>query len=130
MMSEKIIRSSIHDEETLDPENWDQVRALGHRMVDDMVTYLSEVRERPVWQPIPADVKAYFEEPLPQEPSDSSEVYNDFLEFIQPYPMGNIHPRFWGWVIGTGTTTGMFAEMLAAGMNPNVGGGDHIANYV
>jgi glutamate/tyrosine decarboxylase-like PLP-dependent enzyme len=44
--------------------------------------------------------------------------------------MGNIHPRFWGWVIGTGTPSGMLAEMLAAAMNPNLGGGDHVANYV
>jgi glutamate/tyrosine decarboxylase-like PLP-dependent enzyme len=44
--------------------------------------------------------------------------------------MGNIHPRFWGWVIGTGTPLGMLADMLAAGMNPNVGGADHTANYV
>jgi glutamate/tyrosine decarboxylase-like PLP-dependent enzyme len=41
--------------------------------------------------------------------------------------MGNIHPRFWGWVIGTGTPLGVLAEMLAAGLNPNVGGGDHVA---
>ena len=44
--------------------------------------------------------------------------------------MGNIHPRFWGWVMGNGSATGMFAEMLASGMNPNMGGGDHIGNYV
>ena len=47
-----------------------------------------------------------------------------------PYPLGNIHPRFWGWVIGTGTPIGALAEMLAAGMNPNVGGGEHIAQHV
>ncbi len=129
-MPEKDIRNSDFDEETLDPKSWGEVRELGHRMVDDMVTYLAEVRERSVWKPIPKDIKAHFDEPLPQEPLNSSEVYDEFLKFIQPYPMGNIHPRFWGWVIGTGTATGMFAEMLAAGMNPNVGGGDHIANYV
>lgn len=39
--------------ETLDPENWDEMRALAHRMVDDALTYLETVRERPVWQPIP-----------------------------------------------------------------------------
>jgi aromatic-L-amino-acid decarboxylase len=44
--------------------------------------------------------------------------------------MGNTHPRFWGWVIGTGSPSGMLAEMLAAGMNPNLGGGDHGAVYV
>jgi glutamate/tyrosine decarboxylase-like PLP-dependent enzyme len=44
--------------------------------------------------------------------------------------MGNIHHRFWGWVIGTGTPSGVLAEMLAATMNPNAGGGDHAAFYV
>ncbi|MFX0117268.1 MAG: pyridoxal phosphate-dependent decarboxylase family protein, partial [Candidatus Hodarchaeota archaeon] len=53
-----------------------------------------------------------------------------FLEKILSYPLGNTHPRFWGWVCGTGTPFGMFAEMLAAAMNANLGGGDHIANYV
>jgi glutamate/tyrosine decarboxylase-like PLP-dependent enzyme len=47
-----------------------------------------------------------------------------------PYPMGNIHPRFWGWVMGNGTAFGMLAEMLAAGLNPNMGGGNHAPNYV
>ena len=42
--------------------------------------------------------------------------------------MGNIHPRFWGWVMGNGTPLGMLAEMLAAGMNPNMGGGEHGAS--
>jgi len=46
------------------------------------------------------------------------------------YPMGNIHPRFWGWVMGNGTPLGMLADMLAAGINPNMGGGDHAGNRV
>ncbi len=33
--------------ETLDPDNWDAMRALAHRMVDDAITYLETVRERP-----------------------------------------------------------------------------------
>ena len=57
-------------------------------------------------------------------------AYQDFVDKILPYPMGNIHPRFWGWVIGTGTPFGVLAEMLAATMNPNMGGGDHVANDV
>ena len=45
-------------EETLDPSNWDELRALGHRMVDDMMDYLEGVRERPVWRPVPAETRA------------------------------------------------------------------------
>ncbi len=121
-----------HDaiEETLDPDDWEAMRALGHRMVDDMMTYLAGVRERPVWQPVPEEVRQRFDRPLPVEPEAPDRVYEEFLRDVLPYPMGNIHPRFWGWVIGTGTPFAMLSEMLAAGMNPNVGGGDHIAGYV
>ena len=117
-------------EETLDPENWDELRALAHRMVDDMMTYLQTVRERPVWQPIPAGVKAYLQQPLPLEPEGAQQAYEDFVRHILPHPMGNIHPRFWGWVMGPGTAFGVLADMLAATMNPNLGGGEHVANYV
>ena len=120
----------IRIEETLDPHDWAEMRALGHRMLDDMLDYLESVRERPVWQPIPEPVKASFDRPLPLEPQPAEEVYQEFLENILYHPMGNIHPRFWGWVIGTGTVTGMLAEMLAAGMNPNLGGGDQVPAYV
>ena len=117
-------------EETLDPADWEALRALGHRMLDDMINYLQTVRERPVWQPVPELVKQHLKSPLPLEPQDSGSVYQDFLDQVLPYPLGNIHPRFWGWVMGNGTPFGMLAEMLAAGFNPNMGGGNHVANYV
>lgn len=118
-------------EETLDPENWDDLRQLGHRMVDDMIDWLQTVRERPAWQPIPEKTKEQLQnQPLPGEPKDLAGVYEDFLSEVRPYPKGNIHPRFWGWVDGTGTVSGMFAEMLAAGMNSNVGFGEHSAVLV
>lgn len=117
-------------EETLDPEDWESMWKLGHRMLDEMLEYLKTVSDRPVWQPIPEDVKQKFRRPLPVDPQKPEEIYKEFLDFILPYPLGNIHPRFWGWVAGTGTVTGMLAEMLAAGMNSNLAGADHIANYV
>ncbi|MCI0698326.1 aminotransferase class V-fold PLP-dependent enzyme [candidate division KSB1 bacterium] len=106
------------------------MRSLGHRMVDDMITYLQTLRERPAWQPIPQQVKERLHQPLPQQPEGAEVAYQDFLENVLPYPHGNIHPRYWGFVNGTGTVLGMFAEMLAAAMNPNVGGADHSAVYV
>ncbi len=121
---------STRTEESLDPEDWQAMRTLGHHMVDEMISYLQAVRERPVWQPIPADVKARLEQSVPRAPEGAARAYEDFTRYVLPHPMGNIHPRFWGWVIGTGTPLGMLAEMLAAGMNPNVGGGDHVANLV
>jgi len=117
-------------EETLDPQDWDAMRALGHRMVDDMMTYLQNVRERPVWQAMPERVKENLKKPLPIDPQSPEDAYQDFVENVLPYPLGNIHPRFWGWVMGGGTPFGVLAEMLAATMNPNLGGGEHVANNV
>ena len=112
--------------ETLDPENWDDIRALGHRMLDDMIDYVANIRDRPVWQPIPDEVRARFRRELPRQPSDLGDVYREFADFIVPYATGNVHPGFMGWVHGGGTAVGMLAEMLAAGLNANLGGRDHI----
>jgi glutamate/tyrosine decarboxylase-like PLP-dependent enzyme len=57
-------------------------------------------------------------------------VYQEFLENIFPYPMGNIHPRFWAWYMGNGTVFGALADFMAAIMNPTLGGGNHVANLV
>lgn len=118
------------EEIQLDPKDWDELRELGHQMLDDIFRYLQTVREKPAWVEIPNEVKAHFREPVPRAPQDPKAIYEEFLAKILPYPLGNTHPRFWGWVTGTGTPLGMLAEMLAAGMNSNVGGAEHIATYV
>src|SRR4030088_1696740 len=118
--------SPLGPSQTLDPHNWDEIRAQGHRMLDDMLDYAANVRERPVWQPIPGDVRARFRAELPRQPANLGEVYREFTDFIVPYATGNVHPGFMGWVHGGGTAVGMLAEMLAAGLNANLGGRDHI----
>ena len=117
------------DQETLDPESpaqWQELRAQGHVMLDDIFDYLEHLRERPVWQPIPEQVREGFHEPLPQGPSDLATVHDQFMKDILPYAVGNAHPGFMAWVHGGGTPVGMLAEMLAAGLNANLGGRDQI----
>jgi glutamate/tyrosine decarboxylase-like PLP-dependent enzyme len=116
--------------ETLDPENWEEMRALAHRMVDDAITYLETARERPVWQPIPEEVAARFEEQAPHKPAGAEAAYQEFLETIFPYPMGTTHPRFWGWYMGAGTVLGALADLMSSTQNSNLGGGNHVANLV
>ena len=111
---------------TLDPENWAELRAQAHRMLDDMLDYTKEIRRRPVWQPIPDEVRARRKSRAPRSPSELAEVHEEFMRFVLPYAVGNVHPGFMGWVHGGGTPVGMLAEMLAAGLNANLGGRDHI----
>lgn len=115
---------------TLDPVNWATTRETGHRMVDDMLGWQESIRTRAPWQPVPLATKLRLNEPVPFAGMPLDALYDDFVRDILPYPTGNIHPRFWGWVMGTGTPTGMLAEMLAAGMNSHVAGYDQAASVI
>ncbi|MER8483067.1 aspartate aminotransferase family protein [Mesorhizobium sp. M1322] len=114
-------------EETLDPVDWAGVQALSHRIVDDAVDYLRDVRERPVWQDMPEEVKAFFAAPLPRSPRPLAQVYREVAENVMAYPMGNIHPRFWSWYMGSSNFTGALGDFLAAVQGSNLGGGNHAA---
>lgn len=113
-------------ENTLDPADWTELRIQGHRMLDDMMDYLENIRSRPVWRPIPDAVRRCFCESLPQEECALADIHREFMDNILPYAVGNAHPGFMGWVHGGGTPVGMLAEMLAAGLNANLGGRNQI----
>ncbi|HXW29519.1 MAG TPA: pyridoxal-dependent decarboxylase [Xanthobacteraceae bacterium] len=114
-------------EETLDPENWSEALALSHQIIKDAVTYLRDVRDRPVWQEMPADVRSRFSTPLPRGPEPLGDIYQMLTETVMRYPMGNIHPRFWSWYMGSSNFTGALGDFLAAIQGSNLGGGDHAA---
>src|SRR3984893_18598769 len=111
----------------LDPDDWQAFRVASRGALDDMIDFLQTIRERPVWQQASAEVVREFRQPLPAAPQDLDQVLADFSTLIRPYATGNLHPLFMGWVHGAGTPVGMIAEMLAAGLNANCGGRNHIA---
>lgn len=110
------------NELTLDPSDWKDFQRLGHEMIDDMVGHLQTLDEKPAWQPIGDAVRQDLSEPLPLSPQGAEQAYRDFKTNVLPYPNGNLHPRFWGWVQGTGIPLAMLADMLASGMNPHMAG--------
>lgn len=114
---------------SLDPQSaadWDALRQQGHRMLDDIFDYMQNLREGPVWQSAPADVRQQFLQPLPRQGQSLEKTHESFKQNILPYAIGNAHPGFMGWVQGGGNPVGMLAEMLAAGVNANVGGRDQM----
>jgi aromatic-L-amino-acid decarboxylase len=107
---------------SLDPDDWDEMRALGHRILDDMFDYQQGLRARPVWQAMPEAAHAALRRPLPGGPGRLEDAYRTLQESVIPYTVGNPHPGFMGWVHGAGTPVGMIAEMIAGALNANVGG--------
>jgi glutamate/tyrosine decarboxylase-like PLP-dependent enzyme len=110
---------------TLDPDDlqhWQQLRAFGHRILDEMFDHLEGVRERPVWQPMTERAREALRQPLPRGAGDISTAWRSLQDSVIPYTAGNTHPGFMGWVQGAGTPVGMLAELIAGGLNANVGG--------
>ncbi len=114
-------------EETLDPADWSSTRELAHKIVDDAISHIGRLRDRPIWQEMPGQVRATYKTPVPAHPMPLGDVYRELTENLMPYPMGNIHPRFWGWYMGAGNFTGALADFLAAIDGSNLGGGNTAA---
>lgn len=120
----------LFEEDTLDPQDWGELRALSHRIVDDAIDYVSGVRDRRVWQEMPEEVRASFATALPLAPTPTEDVYREVATNVLGYPMGNIHPRFWSWYMGSSNFTGALGDFLAAIQGSNLGGGNHAAALV
>ena len=91
-------------------------------MLDDILDHVAGVRGRPVWRPPPADLPESLAAPAPAVGSALATIHADFMADVAPYSVGNLHPRFFGWVHGGGALAGLVGEMLAAGLNANLGG--------
>ncbi|MGH7210007.1 MAG: pyridoxal phosphate-dependent decarboxylase family protein, partial [Acetobacteraceae bacterium] len=125
-MPESFDRSPpVRTEPDLDPEDWETFRTAAHAALDLAFDYMAGSRSRPVWQPTPETARAALATGLPAAGMPLDTVVRAFEEHVMPYATGNLHPRFMGWVHGGGNPAGLVGEMLAAGLNANLGGRDH-----
>ncbi|MEP3295387.1 MAG: pyridoxal-dependent decarboxylase, partial [Pseudoruegeria sp.] len=108
----------------LDPKDWTGFRADAHKMLDAALDKLEKAEEGRVWTPLPDAKKAELNIKVPEIGKSPSEV-RDALEGMLPYGVGNTHPRFWGWVHGTGTASGLMSDIATSVINANLGRRDH-----
>jgi glutamate/tyrosine decarboxylase-like PLP-dependent enzyme len=109
----------------------DQFRALGYRAVDLLAEQLAAVPDAPCRRALPEALRRQIlEQPLPEAGRSPEELLEAVASRILPYSMGNGSPRFFAWVNSPPAPLAVLAELLAAGMNSSVAGGDHAATYV
>src|SRR3954466_10094111 len=97
----------------------EEIRRIGYRVVDLIAAHITELPQRPVFRPYPEELSAaLLGAPPPEEGSSPDAILDDFLEQVEPYPFGNGSPRFYAWVNSPPQVMGIFAEALAATMNP------------
>ena len=108
-----------------------ELRRHGHRVVDLLVEHLTTLPDRPVFRPYPRDLAAQrLAAPLPEQGRPADELLDEIAATVLPWPLGNGHPRWAGWVNGPPSPVAVLADALATAMNPSVAGGNHAATYV
>ncbi|GJL94862.1 MAG: cytochrome d ubiquinol oxidase subunit I [Hyphococcus sp.] len=105
------------DDNLLDPANWEEFRSFLHELSDDVTTHLKDIRQKRVWTRPTPDVYDAFRSDIPVEGKGVDATYEEFKTNILPHIAGNIHPRFWGWVVGSGAPSSMVGDWLAAFVN-------------
>ncbi|MEY9846049.1 aspartate aminotransferase family protein [Streptacidiphilus sp. MAP5-3] len=101
-------------------------RSAGHDAVELLADYLDGLPARSVWTPMPEAARdALLDAPLPEVPTALDALVKTVGETVLPYPMGNGHPRFFGWVNAAPAPAGVLGALAGAAMNPSSAGGDH-----
>ena len=107
----------------------EEIRRIGYLAAEAVAEHRQRLQSRPVFGKIGADA-ALFEEAIPETGQPIEKTLEFVRERILPFPMGNSHPRFYGFINATADPIGITADYLAAAMNPNCWGGDHAAIHV
>ncbi len=109
----------------------EEFRRLGYRIVDLAAEYLQKLPRGPVFHRMRDEERnVLMAQPLPIAAAAPGDVIETIAHSILPHPMGNGHPRFFGWVNSPPAQLAVLTEMLAAAMNPSCAGGDHAAIYL
>jgi glutamate/tyrosine decarboxylase-like PLP-dependent enzyme len=109
----------------------EEFRRLGYQTVDLAATYLDGIRSEPVYRRMEeTERQAILNMPFPEMGVTGDEILRLVGQHLLAHPMGNGHPRFFGWVNSPPDAMAVVTEILAAAMNPSCAGGDHAAIYL
>src|SRR6202040_3978489 len=104
-------RRGAADGDSLDPVDWDVLKRTFQDAVEQAIDHLRTVRDQPVWRQTPEEVKRRLTAALPRNPEPLDALLSVFAQDMLPFATGNVHPRFFGWVHGSGNPAGALGEM-------------------
>lgn len=102
----------------------EEFRAAGHKLVDDIATFLESIPRRPVVPPItPRRLRqAMGTDSLPERGTPAAELLRDAARLLFDNSLLSAHPRFWGYINAGPAPIGALADLLASTVSPNTGG--------
>lgn len=101
----------------------DEFREAGHMLVDRIAVFIDSIRERPVNpDEQPTEIDRLLPTSLPENGMTASQLIEEFAPIFFDHSLLNGHPRFYGYVTSSAAPIGGLADLLAAAVNPNLGG--------
>jgi glutamate/tyrosine decarboxylase-like PLP-dependent enzyme len=102
----------------------EEFRELGHRLVDEIADFYAGLARRAVTAGQSAEqIRALLgDRGLPQSGSAASDVLERAADLVIEHSLHNGHPRFFGYITSSAAPLGALGDLLAAAVNPNVGG--------
>ena len=100
-------------------------RTLGHQLVDQVAARLESIPDGPVTRnESPSAVREALglTGPLPEEGMDAAQLLEQATRTLFDHSLFNAHPRFFGYITASPAPIGMLGDLLAAAVNPNLGG--------
>ncbi len=108
---------SRHSTGDMPPE---ELRRLGHEVVDWIADYLANVGKEPVLPSVrPGELRRALPDAPPERGEPLERALRDFREVVYPAVTHWNHPGFLAYFAVTGSGPGILGEMLAAALNVN-----------
>src|SRR5262245_15842298 len=102
----------------------EEFRQLGYRMVDRVADLLSSLPDRRV---TPGESPKWIRQllgssSLPEQGCEPHSLLDEAADLLLNHSLFNGHPRFLGFITSSAAPIGVLGDLLAAAVNPNVGG--------
>lgn len=103
--------------------NKEEFKKIGYQLVDKIADFLDSIAEKPVTKgESPMELRKIIDNvSLPEIGLPASEVISKTSDLLMGHSLLNGHPKFMGYITSSPAPIGMFADLLAASVNPNVG---------
>jgi glutamate/tyrosine decarboxylase-like PLP-dependent enzyme len=97
---------------------------LGHQLVDLLGDYLENIGNIDVTSAEqPKQIKEQLAQShLPAKGEDPAVILTESFNLLKNHGLHIGHPKFWGFICGSGLPIGWLAEFMATAFNPNLGG--------
>jgi aromatic-L-amino-acid/L-tryptophan decarboxylase len=101
-----------------------EFRRAGRQLVERIADFLCTLPDHPV---VPNESPGVIREALgtgsvPEEGAEAKDLLDEAADLLFAHSTFNGHPRFWGVITSSAAPIGALGELLAASINPNMGG--------